>query len=134
MDKIRLAVNGTLMMGLALNENLTRVGAEFVTEARTSSQYRMWSIDDVYPAMLKVSEGGNSMEVKIWEMSHAALVDVLRSEPPGLTMDKVVLDDGRWEFGILGEPFICEGRREILEWGSWRKYLESIEKLEYLPL
>jgi len=128
MDNIRLAVNGTLMSGLALNENLTRVGAEFVTEARTSPQYRMWTIDDAYPAMIKDSAGGNSMDLEIWEMSYAALLDVLKSEPPGLTMGKVYLDDGSWEFGILGEPYICEGRPEITQWGSWRKYLESVEK------
>jgi gamma-glutamylcyclotransferase (GGCT)/AIG2-like uncharacterized protein YtfP len=128
MEKIQLAVNGTLMRGLALNENLTRVGAEFVREARTSPNYRMWSIDDAYPAMIKNSFGGNSMEVEIWELSHEALLDVLRSEPPGLTMGKVQLDDGEWVFGILGEPYICEGRQEITRWGSWRKYLENMEK------
>ena len=128
MQKITLAVNGTLMSGLALNQNLTRVGAEFVCEARTSAQYRMWSIDDAYPAMLKDSSGGNNMEVEIWQLSHTALLEVLRSEPPGLTMGKVHLDDGEWIFGILGESYICEGRQEITQWGSWRKYLESIDK------
>lgn len=111
------------MRGLALNGNLTVVGAEFVREAKTSDKYRMWSIDDSYPAMILDADGGASIELEIWELSTEALMEVLRSEPPGLTMGKVYLYNGEWVFGILGEPFICKGMQEITKWGGFRNYL-----------
>lgn len=58
METVSLAVNGTLMRGLALNANMTLVEAEFVREALTESSYRLWSIDDRHPAMLRVSTDG----------------------------------------------------------------------------
>src|SRR5262249_12820594 len=47
---VRLAVNGTLMRGLALNDNLLAAGATFVRETTTAPHYRLWSIDDRHPA------------------------------------------------------------------------------------
>ena len=55
---IPLAVNGTLMRGLELNANLTAAGAHFVREAATAPEYRLWSIGDRHPAMLRASERG----------------------------------------------------------------------------
>src|SRR2546425_1026427 len=53
-----LAVNGTLMRGLELNGNLVSAGASFVRETRTAPAYRLWSIGDRHPAMVRVREGG----------------------------------------------------------------------------
>src|SRR5436305_51179 len=50
---IPLAVNGTLMRGLKLNGNLTAAGAHFVREAATAPEYRLWSIGDRHPAVLR---------------------------------------------------------------------------------
>ena len=52
---ILLAVNGTLMRGLALNPNLVAAGATFVRETTTAATYRLWSIDDRHPAMMRVA-------------------------------------------------------------------------------
>ena len=48
MTTVYLAVNGTLMRGLELNENLRKVGAQFVREATTAAAYRLWTINDEY--------------------------------------------------------------------------------------
>ncbi len=53
---LEFAVNGTLMRGLDLNTNLLKVGATFNREDKTDSQYRIWSIDDVRPAMYRVKQ------------------------------------------------------------------------------
>jgi hypothetical protein len=58
MTHFDLAVNGTLMRGLALNPNLLAVGATFIRETATEPTYRLWSIDDRHPAMMRVPEGG----------------------------------------------------------------------------
>ena len=60
MKKTLLAVNGTLMRGLALNPNLLKVGATFVREDATDACYRLWSIDDRHPAMLRTPRCANS--------------------------------------------------------------------------
>lgn len=125
MEEVLLAVNGTLMRGLALNGNLLAVGAEFVREAKTSDQYRMWAIDDRYPAMIRDSNKGANIDLEIWKLSPEALLELLRSEPPGLSMGKVQLIDDEWVFGILGEPYICQGMQEVTEWGGWRNYLDQ---------
>jgi hypothetical protein len=125
-----LAVNGSLMRGLALNQNLLDAGAVFVREDRTAPFYRLWSIDDRYPGMLRSREG-NAREIalEIWEMDEVGLVRVLEQEPLGLTLGCVVLKDGDEVFGILAEPFLVEGRLEITSYGGWRGYLKAKTEL-----
>jgi len=122
MDKALLAVNGTLMRGLELNPNLLAVGATFVREDTTEPCYRLWSIDDRHPAMMRTPGEGTAVAVEVWDVPMAGLAKVLLSEPPGLCIGKVALADGTVVLGVLGEPFLCAGRREITEYGGWRAY------------
>lgn len=122
-DAILLAVNGTLMRGLELNRSLLDAGARFVREARTSAQYRLYTIGDVHPAMLRVSTGGAAIELELWQLPPHALSKILLAEPPGLSVGKVILADGTEVLGVLGEPWLCEGRPEITAHGGWRNYL-----------
>ena len=122
---IHLAVNGTLMRGLALNGNMLAAGATFVREAATVPAYRLWSIGDRHPAMIRVAAGGASVAVEVWAVPAAGLAHILQQEPPGLCIGKVTLADGEELLGVLGEPALCEGQREITEHGGWRAYLAS---------
>ena len=125
---VRLAVNGTLMRGLELEGNLLEVGARFLCEARTENCYRLWSIRDVHPAMIRVRPGtepSTAVEVEVWEVPAAGLASVLLQEPEGLTIGKVELEDGQTVLGVVGEPALVEGMREITAWGGWRNYLKS---------
>jgi gamma-glutamylcyclotransferase (GGCT)/AIG2-like uncharacterized protein YtfP len=121
----RLAVNGTLMRGLELNGNLLAVGATFVRETRTAPSYRLWSIGDRHPAMVRVTAGGASVAVEVWSVPAAGLATILMQEPPGLSIGKVRLEDGEEVLGVLGEPALCEGQREITSCGGWRAYMAS---------
>ena len=118
-----LAVNGTLMRGLELNPNLLKVGATFVREDETDACYRLWSIEDRHPAMLRTPGQGASIALELWDVPLDGLAQVLMSEPPGLAIGKVVLRDKGVVLGVLGEPFLCEGRREITAYGGWRAYI-----------
>jgi len=122
---VRLAVNGTLMRGLELNGNLVRAGATFVREDATDACYRIWSIDDRHPAMLRTPGEGAAVAVEIWDVPADGVADILLAEPPGLAIGKVVLRDGSIVLGVLGEPFLCAGRREITAYGGWRAYIAS---------
>jgi hypothetical protein len=124
-ERILLAVNGTLMQGLELNPNMLAAGAEFAEEARTAPCYRLWSIRDVHPAMVRYRFDGVSVAVELWNVPAAGLAQILLQEPPGLTIGKITLEDGREVLGVLGEPALCEGCREISHFGGWRAYLAA---------
>ena len=123
---ILLAVNGTLMRGLALNANLLNAGATFVSEAVTAPEYRLWSIDDRHPAMLRVKVGGDAVAVELWNVPAAGMASILMSEPAGLSIGKVLLSDGRDVLGVLGEPWLCADRMEITAFGGWRAYIATL--------
>jgi len=120
---ILLAVNGTLMRGLELNPNLLAVNATFVRETATEPAYRLWSINDRHPAMVRVATGGVAVVVEVWSVPAAGIAMILLQEPPGLSIGKVKLADGSVVLGVLGEPILCEGKTEITAFGGWRSYL-----------
>jgi hypothetical protein len=119
---VRLAVNGTLMRGLELHPNLIDAGAVFIREARTAPVYRLWSIEDRHPAMVRVAAGGVAVAVEVWELPPEGLASILLKEPPGLSIGKVMLADGEEVLGVLAEPLVCEGQRDITVYGGWRAY------------
>ena len=127
-DAVLVAVNGTLMRGLELNGNLLRAGARFVREARTAPQYRLYSIGDRHPAMLRVQSGGAAVSLELWEIPAAGLAALVQAEPAGLCVGKVALADGAEVLGVLGEPWLCEGAPEITQHGGWREYLSALKK------
>jgi hypothetical protein len=124
-DAVLLAVNGTLMRGLELNKNMLAANASFVREDRTEPAYRLWSIGDVHPAMMRVQSGGVSVALEVWSVPRVGLAGILLSEPPGLCIGKVKLADGSEVLGVLGEPWLCEKGQEITAHGGWRAYLAS---------
>ncbi|MGF1460982.1 MAG: glutamyl-tRNA amidotransferase [Leptolyngbyaceae cyanobacterium] len=125
-NTLKLAVNGTLMRGLALNPNLLNVGATFDRETQTEPAYRLWTIDDQYPAMVRVATGGVAIAVEVWNIPLAGLGVVLQQEPPGLAIGKVKLADSEVVLGVIGEPLTVEGKAEITQFGGWRAYQASL--------
>jgi len=119
---VLLAVNGTLMRGLELNPNLLAVGATFVRETKSEPAYRLWSINDRHPAMVRVGKGGVAVSLEVWAVPPAGLASILIKEPAGLSIGKVKLADGEEVLGVLGEPILCEGQKEITSFGGWREY------------
>lgn len=128
MKTVTLAVNGTLMRGLELNDNLVRVGARFVREDKTSAAYRLYSIDDVHPAMQRVTSGGVEISVEVWDVPAESIATVLMEEPAGLCIGKVLLADGTTVLGVLGEAALCESGTEITSHGGWREYLAARDR------
>lgn len=125
-----LAVNGTLMRGLELERNMIENGASFESEARTASCYRLWSINDAYPGMIRVDSedpGAAKIDVEVWRVPASGLAHILAGEPPGLAIGKIELEDGRFVFGVLAEPLTVKGMREITSFGGWRRYMDEKE-------
>src|SRR5690348_13568363 len=90
--------------------------ATFVREAKTEPAYRLWTINDEHPAMLRVTDGtGTKVAVEVWSD--------LAERASGLCIGKVLLEDGNVVLGVLGEPALVEGHREITAYGGCRDYL-----------
>lgn len=124
-NNLVLAVNGTLMRGLELENNLKQAKALFIKESKTEKAYRLFSINDQYPAMIKVASGGNTVDVELYEISEEGLKEVLSKEPPGLTIKEITLIDGTSVQGVVGLESITKGQKEITTYGGWRNYLAS---------
>ena len=121
-DKTYLAVNGTLMRGLELNPNMLAAGGVFVREDLTDAHYRLWSIGERHPGMIRVATGGTAVALEIWELPLVSFATLLLSEPAGLAIGKVTLKGGNQVLGVLAEPWLVENQKEITQHGSWRVY------------
>ena len=133
-DKVLLAVNGTLMRGLELENNLKEVGAVFIKKSKTEKAYRLYSIDDKYPAMVK-GKRGKSIEVEVYELTKEAMEQVLAKEPEGLTIDKIKLKNKEEVYGVIGTPEIIEGKKDITYARGWRNYIETKKGFKkWIPL
>jgi len=127
-EQVLIAVNGTLMRGLELEPNLVNLGATFVREDRTEPAYRLYSVNDVHPAMVRLpaneTNGGVSVAVEIWSVPADGVATLLSKEPPGLSIGKVKLQNGTTILGVLAEPALVVGKKDISNFdGSWREYI-----------
>ena len=127
---VELFVNGTLMRGLALHDNLA--GAELLGEFQTAPRYRIYSIGDRHPGMFELDageEGGISVPGEMYRMPDEVWTRVEAGEPPNLYKGPVKLSDGRVVEGILYPRELAEGRhRDISEYGGWRAYAAARER------
>jgi hypothetical protein len=127
-EKVLIAVNGTLMRGLELEPNLVNLGATFVREDRTEPACRLYSVNDVHPAMVRLpaneTNGGVTVAVEIWSVPADGVATLLSKEPPGLSIGKVKLQNGTTILGVLAEPALVVGKKDISNFdGSWREYI-----------
>ena len=124
-DTTLLFVNGTLMRGLELHENLA--GAEFVQTARTTAMYRLYSIRDQHPGMYRTDDGsGVAVDGELYELPDPVLQRVVAGEPPGLYVGDVELEDGRLVPGVLYRRELLDASCvDISDYGGWRQYIAS---------
>ena len=67
-----------------------------------------------------------SVAVEVWQGPAAGLASVLMKEPEGLSVGKVTLSDGEVVLGVIGEPELVRGQKEISSYGGWRSYIASL--------
>jgi adenine/guanine/hypoxanthine permease len=120
--KVSLFVNGTLMRGEPLHDNLA--GARFIGPARTAPRYRLLSVRDLHPAMIPAGASpGPAISGELYELDLVQLQRVLDHEPPGLGLGVVELEDGSRTLGILWTAQnMPESATEISTYGGWREY------------
>jgi gamma-glutamylcyclotransferase (GGCT)/AIG2-like uncharacterized protein YtfP len=124
---IHLFVNGTLMRGDVLHANLD--GARFVSAAKTTPRYRLFSIGDVHPGMTPTDRGGVSVTGEIYELELGHLGRLLADEPPGLGLGVVELQGGEKMLGIFWiAPDVPSTAVDISRFGGWREYRNASAK------
>ena len=125
-----LFVNGTLMRGLKLHENLQH--APYLGVTRTEAHYRIHSIGDVHPGMYRLADdepGGIAVPGELYRISEALWPALEDSEPPNLYRGRVLLEDGSEVWGILYPRELAEGRHvDITAYGGWREYVAAREQ------
>ena len=128
---ILLAVNGTLMRGLALNHDASGRRCDFRARDRHCPSYRLWSIGDRYPAHGPGDQRRRRRRRgSVGGAGRRRSPSILLNEPDGLTIGKAALADGSVVLAVLGEPAACEGQKEITAFGGWRSYISESEKSE----
>ena len=101
-------------------------GLTFIEEARTAPNYRLYSLDERWAALVPTDEGGVSVAGELVEVSDERWPEILASEPPGIVPGPIQLDDGREATAALGDPELMALEAvEITEFGSFAGYLES---------
>ena len=130
-DRARVVVCGAHLDGLALNWQLRSRGGWLVRSTHTAPHYRLFALagaPHARPGLLRVGDGGSTLEVEVWELPSRELGSFLTGIPAPLGLGSVELADGTWETGFLCEAHAVDGARDITDFGGWRAYLHACER------
>jgi allophanate hydrolase len=125
---VMLAVVGAHLSGMPLNWQLTQRNARLVRACRTFGCYRFYALAGTVPpkpGLVRVEDGGASIEIEIWELTNEAFGSFVAEVPPPLVIGSVKIDDGSFVKGFLCEPCAMAGAEEITQFGGWRGFLKS---------
>jgi len=127
-EMIDIVVCGAHMRDLPLNTQLTERGAVFRAAVKTAPRYRFYALaggPPFRPGLVRVAEGGASIDAEIWALPAERWGDFIALIPSPLGIGTVLLDDGHSVKGFICEAFGTEGGTDITQLGSWRRFLNS---------
>ena len=128
-DSLPIVVVGAHLRGLPLNPQLVALGAHFCAATHTAPRYRLFALPNTTPpkpGLLRVAEGGASIEVEVWALPSARVGAFLASVAAPLGIGSIELLDGRRVHGFLCESHALAGASDITVHGGWRAYLASL--------
>ncbi|MEI6113513.1 MAG: allophanate hydrolase [Burkholderiales bacterium] len=127
---IRLAVVGAHLRGMQLHHQLVELGCRFLQATETAAAYRLYALAQSAPpkpGLVKVSEGGNGIQVEVYEMPLTRIGSLLAQIPQPLGLGTITLADGSSVKGFICEPCGVAGARDITHFGGWRAYIANLE-------
>lgn len=101
---LRLAVAGSSGAPGPLDAQLTLRGARPAGGTRTAAVYRVPAapdLDGMRGGLLRVDEGRSAVAVDVWELSPAALGELVSALPAPLALGPITLEDGGQVTGLL---------------------------------
>jgi allophanate hydrolase len=127
-ERIAVAVCGAHLEGLPLNPQLTSRGATLIRRTRTAPRYRFYALPGgppLRPGLIRVAEGGASIEVEVWSVPAEHFGSFVAGIPAPLGIGKVELEDGERVCGFICEGHAAAGAEDITSLGGWRAFLSS---------
>ena len=125
---LSIAVVGAHLAGLPLNHQLIERGATLREATRTAPNYRLFALPNTTPpkpGLLRVSSGGSSIAVEVWDVPITEVGSFLALIPPPLGLGSLELIDGREVHGFICEAHALAGARDITALGGWRAFLAA---------
>ena len=125
---VRLAVVGAHLSGQPLNHQLLALGARLAAVTATAPEYRLYALptSPPKPGLVRVAEGGASVDAEVWELPAAGLGRLLAGLPAPMALGSVRLADGSTVPGFLCEPAALRpDPPDITPYGGWRAYLAA---------
>ena len=118
---------GAHRSGHPLNHQLTSRGARLLGVVHTTPDYRMHALatEPPKPGLVRVAEGGVTIEGELWELPGAHLGSFLAAQPAPMTLGQVRLADGRSVVGFGCEAIAVRAAPDISAAGSWPAYLAA---------
>jgi gamma-glutamylcyclotransferase (GGCT)/AIG2-like uncharacterized protein YtfP len=124
--KVRMFVNGQALTGGSINFALE--GAAFLGSAKTSANYRFYSVRNEFPGLFWVRDGGANIPGELYEVSYAQLRDgLLPNEPDELELTVIELEDGSGSLSMClrASAISLPGVVDITASGGWLTYLKN---------
>lgn len=124
--QVRVAVCGAHLSGLPLNWQLTQRGGRLIAVTQSAPDYRFYALaggPPLRPGMVRVSEGGVSIEVEVWELPASEFGSFVAGIPAPLGIGRIKLADGSEVSGFICEPAGLTGAEDITALGSWRAWM-----------
>ena len=114
---------------MALNRELTELGAQFARAVKTEPCYRFYALaggPPKRPGLIRCAAGeGVAIETEVWRLSPAAFGRFVAGIPAPLGIGVIALADGTRPKGFLAEPEGLVGARDISEYGGWRAFIAA---------
>ncbi len=125
-DWVSLAVCGAHLEGLPLNYQLSERGAKLSRKVKSAPAYQFIALtgEIAKPGMIRLAEGGVSVDMEIWDMPLEQFGSFVNLIPAPLGIGTVELEDGGSVKGFVCEAIAAQGAEDISHFGSWRAYLD----------
>ena len=124
---VALAVVGAHLSGQPLNHQLVTLGARLEQTTTTAALYRLFHLPTTpaKPGLIRVKDGGLSIEVEVWRLSETAFGRFVAAIPAPLGIGRLTLIDGREVSGFICEPYAVSGCTDITAHGGWRAFRKA---------
>jgi gamma-glutamylcyclotransferase (GGCT)/AIG2-like uncharacterized protein YtfP len=99
-------------------------GAELLERARTAPAYRLYRVDDRWPALVSAADGV-AIDVELYECTEEHLARLAELEPPGWNREPLLLEDGRKVEAFVGDASLVERAVDVSNHRSWAAHVAS---------
>lgn len=117
-----VAVCGLHMRTFPLEKQMLECKATFVREEKTAQKYKFIKLPTTpaKPGLIKKEQGGDSIEIELWEMPLEKFGQFAASIPSPLGIGKVELSDGTEVPGFICEGYAEKEATDITGLKNWR--------------